>query len=173
MIAKVVFLCAAFAAVTATGYVSPAIYGTGLALKAPAAPILAAPLLSRSVIASPASYSIQRSVVSHGVSPVAVAAAPLTYTALAKVSKRHCLLPLAYTTVAKTAPVAYGAPILSHTGLLGAAPLAYSDILGHGLAYTTGAGHSVTYTSGLAGHDLAYGSGVLGLSKIGYGKVLL
>ncbi|XP_035225080.1 cuticle protein 12.5-like [Stegodyphus dumicola] len=166
MIAKIAFLCAAFAAVSATGYLAPAVYGTGLALKAPAAPLLAAPL-SQSVIATPASYSIQRSVVNHGVAPVAVAAAPLTYTTVAKAA------PLAYTTVAKTAPVAYGAPILSHTGILGAAPLAYSDALGHGLAYTTGLGHDVAYTTRLAGHGLAYGPGVLGLSKVGYGKVLL
>ncbi|KFM62239.1 hypothetical protein X975_00399, partial [Stegodyphus mimosarum] len=165
MFLQVAFLCAAFAAVSATGYLAPAVYGTGLALKAPAAPLLAAPLLSKSVIAAPASYSIQRSVVSHGAAPVAIAAAPVTYTTVAKAA------PLAYTTVAKAAPVAYGAPIVSHTGLLGAAPLAYSNALGHGLAYSTGLGHGVAYTTGLARHGLAYGPGVVGLSKVGYGKV--
>ncbi|KFM62238.1 hypothetical protein X975_00398, partial [Stegodyphus mimosarum] len=57
MIAKVAFFCAALVAVRATGFVAPAVYGHGLAIKAPAAPVLSktfvtAPLLSKAVVAA-------------------------------------------------------------------------------------------------------------------------
>ncbi|GFU19232.1 hypothetical protein NPIL_389151 [Nephila pilipes] len=169
MIAKVVLFCAALAAARAT-YVAPAL---GLAIKAPAAPLLHAPVITRPVVAAPvltktivsapaAVTTVQREVItSHHAAPVAVAA-PIAY-AKAPV----------YTTITRTAPVA---PILSHTGLLGAAPLAYGLGLGHGIAGHGLVGHGLA-GHGLAGHGLAYGHGLSYgpalLGKVGYGKYLL
>ncbi|GFQ93478.1 hypothetical protein TNCT_165622 [Trichonephila clavata] len=180
MIAKVVIFCAALAAARAT-YGAPAL---GLAIKAPAAPllhapvvarpILAAPVLTKTVVSAPAAVTtVQREVVtSHHAAPVAVApvavAAPIAYAKA----------PVYTTTITRTAPVA---PILSHTGLLGAAPLAYGLGLGHGYAghgYAGHglvghglAGHGLAYSHGLGAHGLAYGPAVLG--KVGYSKYLL
>ncbi|CAL1287247.1 unnamed protein product [Larinioides sclopetarius] len=170
MIAKVFLFCAALAAAQAT-YLAPGA-PLGYAIKAPAAPLLHAPLLSKTVVApvapvysktvvaAPAAVTVQREVITnHAAAPIAVAA-PIAYAKA----------PVYTTTITRTAPVA---PVLGHTGLFGAAPLAYGlgyghyghGIAGHGLAYTTGiAGH---------GHGLAYNSGLVGLGRVGYSKYLL
>ncbi|GFV64402.1 hypothetical protein TNCV_2503201 [Trichonephila clavipes] len=170
MFAKVVIFCAALAAARAT-YVAPAL---GLAIKAPAAPLLhapvvARPVLTKTVVSAPAAVTtVQREVVtSHHAAPIALAA-PVAYAKA----------PVYTTTITRTAPVA---PILSHTGLLGAAPLAYGlglghgyaghGLLGHGLAGHGLAGHGLAYSHGLGAHGLAYGPAVLG--KVGYSKYLL
>ncbi|GIX76859.1 hypothetical protein CDAR_426441 [Caerostris darwini] len=168
MIAKVVILCAALAAAHAT-LLTPAVHG--LAIRAPVAPLLhapigvgapllsktvvAAPVLTKTVVAAPAAVTVQREVItSHHAAPVAVAA------------------PVYTTTITRAAPVA---SVLGHSGLLGAAPLAYglgygSGVLGHGVGYSGIAGHGLAYGHG--GHGLAYGHG-LGYGKLGYGKYLL
>ncbi|XP_054711678.1 cuticle protein 38-like [Uloborus diversus] len=151
MIAKIAFLCATLAAARSTGLLAPAVYGHGLAIKAPAAPVLAAPLLSKTVLAAPHPYA-----------PYAKHIAPLPYATVAK-----AVAPVTYTTtITKTAPVA---PILSHAGLLGAAPLAYSGLYGHGLAHGPGLlahGPALTYAPGL--HGVAYAPTLLN-----HGKILL
>lgn len=201
---QVAVLFAAFAAAHCS-LLAPAVYGHGLAIKAPEAPILTAgPLLSKSYVgAAPLAYApyakAPLAYAPYAKAPLAYAPlakapvaytttythtapvlshtgllgykAPLAYAPYAKAPLAYTPLakaPLAYATVAK-APVAYtttyshAAPVLSHTGLLGAAPLAY----GYGLA-----GHAVPYGHGLAyGHGLSYGHGLA--YGAGYGKVLL
>ncbi|XP_015922420.1 cuticle protein 63-like [Parasteatoda tepidariorum] len=162
MIAKVAFFLTALAAAHATALLAPAVYGHGLAIKAPAAPIITAPLLSKSVIHAPAAPLLHAPVAPLLHAPLVsktVLSAP-TYAVQKSVVTTHHAAPVAYAAplpyaVAKTAPIA---PVLTHTGLLGAAPLAYTGLLGHGLAYS--------------GHPLAYGHGLYA-PKLGYSKLLL
>ncbi|GFS51539.1 uncharacterized protein TNIN_41061 [Trichonephila inaurata madagascariensis] len=150
MIAKVVFFCAALAAVSASGLIAAPLVNTGVSSRAQVQDALGNYAFKYDIVDGATGSLNSRA----EVGKVGIAAAPIA------VAAPHIAAPLALAAPAAIGGVyGYGAPLAA------AAPLAYGGVLGHGVA-------PLAY-GGVLGHrgalGLGYGAGIYGA---GIGKLI-
>ncbi|PRD30601.1 UNVERIFIED_CONTAM: hypothetical protein NCL1_25947 [Trichonephila clavipes] len=150
MIAKVVFFCAALAAVSASGLIATPLVNTGVSSRAQVQDALGNYAFKYDIVDGATGSLNSRA----EVGKVGIVAAPIA------VAAPHIAAPLALAAPAAIGGVyGYGAPLAA------AAPLAYGGVLGHGVA-------PLAY-GGVLGHGgalgLGYGAGIYGA---GIGKLI-
>ncbi|GFT23135.1 uncharacterized protein NPIL_682171 [Nephila pilipes] len=131
MIAKVVFFCAALAAVSASGLIAAPLVNTGVSSRAQTQDALGNYAFRYNIVDGATGSLNSRA----EVGKVGIAAAPIAVAA-----------PLALAAPAAIGGVyGYGAPLAA------AAPLAYGGVLGHGAALGLGHGLGLGYGAGILG----------------------
>ncbi|GFT53529.1 uncharacterized protein NPIL_165761 [Nephila pilipes] len=128
MIAKVVFFCAALAAVSASGLIGAPLVNTGVSSRAQAQDALGNYAFNYDIVDGATGSLNSRA----EVGKVGIAAAPIAVAAPAIAAPLAVAAPTALGGV-----IGYGAPLAA------AAPLAYGGVLGHGAALGLGYGAGI------------------------------